>query len=474
MTTKTPLAVFGGNADPEVSTVTWPGQSAPAVAPSGQGRLYFDSAANTFKVSQNGSAYADLLGGGLTGAGANGEVTFWIGGSALSSNAGFRYDGAHLYLDVAADSGVFEVYSPTGGVSVLLTLDTANNMVGIGKYPALGALDIWADENQVGNNGMTLEYRSRANSGSAKHALQVTGQHSSSTQQAYLAIIEANMSSVGPIGTFAGLVGRPAITGDTTNIIGVLGAPSIQWGTQGTVYGFKAEPEVINAPPASIGTLYGFYSVPLNMSGVINAYGAAIGSALTQAMWLVHDMDPTTAAQGMAFGQSRDTVLFRSAANTLRVAGTFSPDILDTPGTAAPAVSASGHGKVYFDSGSNTFKVSQHGGAFVDLVASTTLAVESIAISGTARLNPSAVPEIVLLTGASTPVIKGISGGVNGARLVVVNVGATDVTLLHQSVTEATAANRIITGVGADYLLAAGQGVEFIYETTNNRWHKLN
>ena len=40
------------------------GMSAPAAAPAGQGRLYYDSTANKFKVSQNGAAYVDLLGGG--------------------------------------------------------------------------------------------------------------------------------------------------------------------------------------------------------------------------------------------------------------------------------------------------------------------------------------------------------------------------------------------------------------------------
>jgi hypothetical protein len=44
--------------------VTQEGMSAPAVAPAGQGRIYFDSTSNKFKVSQNGAAYADLVGGG--------------------------------------------------------------------------------------------------------------------------------------------------------------------------------------------------------------------------------------------------------------------------------------------------------------------------------------------------------------------------------------------------------------------------
>ena len=42
-------------------------------------------------------------------------------------------------------------------------------------------------------------------------------------------------------------------------------------------------------------------------------------------------------------------------------------------GMAAPSVSASGQGRIYFDSTANTFKVSQHGGAYQDLVVPTSV-----------------------------------------------------------------------------------------------------
>lgn len=38
------------------------GMASPSVSPSGQGRIYFDSTANRFKVSENGGPYVDLLG----------------------------------------------------------------------------------------------------------------------------------------------------------------------------------------------------------------------------------------------------------------------------------------------------------------------------------------------------------------------------------------------------------------------------
>lgn len=45
------------------------GIAAPAVSGAGDGRIYFDSTSNTFKASQNGAAYVDMIGGGGGGGG---------------------------------------------------------------------------------------------------------------------------------------------------------------------------------------------------------------------------------------------------------------------------------------------------------------------------------------------------------------------------------------------------------------------
>lgn len=70
------------------------GISAPSVSPAGQGRIYFDSTSNTFKVSENGGAYVDLVGGGGGGIGGSGTVNAipkftaatTIGDSAITDN----------------------------------------------------------------------------------------------------------------------------------------------------------------------------------------------------------------------------------------------------------------------------------------------------------------------------------------------------------------------------------------------------
>lgn len=52
------------------------GMALPAVSNSGEGRIYFDSTANKFKVSQHGGGYVDLVpsGGGIGGSGTSGKV----------------------------------------------------------------------------------------------------------------------------------------------------------------------------------------------------------------------------------------------------------------------------------------------------------------------------------------------------------------------------------------------------------------
>ncbi|WP_413612346.1 beta strand repeat-containing protein [Bdellovibrio sp. HCB-110] len=70
--------------------------AAPALSPTDQGRIYFDSTANKFKVSENGGAYVDLLptsGGSIGGSGSAGKIAKFtdsgtIGDSALTESSG--------------------------------------------------------------------------------------------------------------------------------------------------------------------------------------------------------------------------------------------------------------------------------------------------------------------------------------------------------------------------------------------------
>ncbi|MEQ1710754.1 MAG: hypothetical protein ABL908_05060 [Hyphomicrobium sp.] len=75
---------------------TFRGMGVPAVSPVGQGRMYFDTTANVFKVSQNGGAYTTLGGGGALSAltdvalasPANGHVLTYNGTQWVNAAAG--------------------------------------------------------------------------------------------------------------------------------------------------------------------------------------------------------------------------------------------------------------------------------------------------------------------------------------------------------------------------------------------------
>ncbi len=134
-----------------VSTMTVAGSlglngiAAPSVSPAGTGRIYFDSSANVFKVSENGNAYVNLVGGGsspwqIVGSlvnlvtGTNNVVvqstltvqgnSFSVGISTLvvtSGNVGIGIASPARRFEVSGDIGV-----PVGNSISLHTADTNN------------------------------------------------------------------------------------------------------------------------------------------------------------------------------------------------------------------------------------------------------------------------------------------------------------------------------------------------------------
>ncbi len=104
------------------------GMSAPAVSGAGQGRIYFDSTANVFKVSQNGAAYTNLVGGsgGSTtlqnaydnsGTPATILTSSTTKGILFKSGAGFNAASAFDIQDASGNSA-FTVNTTTDAVSV--------------------------------------------------------------------------------------------------------------------------------------------------------------------------------------------------------------------------------------------------------------------------------------------------------------------------------------------------------------------
>lgn len=65
--------------------------------------------------------------------------------------------------------------------------------------------------------------------------------------------------------------------------------------------------------------------------------------------------------------------------------------------------------------------------------------------------------------------ITGLTGGVNGKRLTIVNVGFFNITFANESASS-TAANRIITGYGQGLVVAPDELIEMVYDVTTQRW----
>lgn len=65
--------------------------------------------------------------------------------------------------------------------------------------------------------------------------------------------------------------------------------------------------------------------------------------------------------------------------------------------------------------------------------------------------------------------ITGLANGEQGRFLCVINVGANNIVINNQSVSS-TAANRIITGTGANITMAANDVMKLYYDSTTTRW----
>jgi hypothetical protein len=78
----------------------WKGIAAPALSASGEGRIYFDSGSNVFKVSENGGAYANLVGGGGGAPGGLNTYVQYNNGGAFGGSSNFTYTGAIVQVGV--------------------------------------------------------------------------------------------------------------------------------------------------------------------------------------------------------------------------------------------------------------------------------------------------------------------------------------------------------------------------------------
>ena len=77
---------------------------------------------------------------------------------------------------------------------------------------------------------------------------------------------------------------------------------------------------------------------------------------------------------------------------------------------------------------------------------------------------------ITRLTGSTATSLHGITAGKSGQLMILRNLTGQNLTIKDQSATESTAANRIITGTGADVTSTADSCHMFFYDGSTSRW----
>ncbi len=159
------------------------GMAAPAVSNSGEGRIYFDSTANKFKVSQHGGGYVDLVpsGGGVGGSGTSGKIPKFtasgtIGDSLLADTGSVvtveNYlslegsgAGGHSYITNTATSNI-SLVTDNANLAVIATGSINANVASAGAFYVAASGNTTLTLNSGGGNNlwsMSTDYNTSGN-----------------------------------------------------------------------------------------------------------------------------------------------------------------------------------------------------------------------------------------------------------------------------------------------------------------------
>lgn len=200
---------------------------------------------------------------------------------------------------------------------------------------------------------------------------------------------------------------------------------------------------------ANIANSIGIDVAPSSASGV-SGVGIRVGTAKSAALWLAYDSDPTAASNGIFFGLSADTNLYRSAAGTLRTDGVMR---LGTNAAGAGILGIPNNAQISARNAANTTNLNlmimnssnvvQVGENTVPVLAPGGLALgTNPAQSGVIRLpNNGAVTarnsintidtDILLMDGSNNTILRGITATgvriVSGASTTLLTVGTPNI-----------------------------------------------
>jgi trimeric autotransporter adhesin len=362
------------------------GMAAPAVSVAGQGRIYFDSTANKFKVSENNGAYADLVGGG--------------GGSGDILNGG-NTTGAAVTIGTNDN---YNLNFETNGTTKMTV--TNSGSVGIATTTPSGRFDVLADDPTT--PPATAIYTRNLYRGT-------TASPANTANAVYGYIQNKNGAQAGNLqaGTFFA-TNSSAVGGSIYELVGV-SSTATQSAASGTwvISNLMASKNTVNtgASSGAVTNAYGTYNIITNGNAgttITNGYGGWFDVNANSNITVSN-------AYGLYVGSVKGTSAYSlytsDATAPVSLAGAF-----DQRGMAAPAVSVAGQGRIYFDSTANKFKVSENNGAYADLVGGSSISVTSnqaVVANGTGTGLTSftcAINQVMSFDGTGLPVCAGVTG----------------------------------------------------------------
>lgn len=310
------------------------------------------------------------------------------------------------------------------------------------------ALAVGAAALAGGSASMAIGNSATATTGDANVAI---GNYASATRDDALAVGTAASAS----GVSAVAIGNSSSASGTNSV--AVGQASSAGGTGSTAIGAGSE-------AAKDGTALGVGSVATGAGSI--AIGSSASAANNDAV-AIGDGVSTSADSTIVLGDSGHTVYIRG----LHVASVI------TNGTYHGTIGTLTGGTI---ASSTLTSPTANGGTLSNTTANGTTDVSGLRLpkndhttlangSNSGVVFTNTFSKIIAgPTGAFT--IAGIAGGANGRQLILYNATGQNMTLAHESGTEATAGNRIITMTGSDVATTGNGSAVLLYDSTASRW----
>ena len=415
LVTRLTVSSDGATAWTGITTAT-----APAVSAASQGRIFYDSTLQAFRVSTNTGAYATMTTGGITGTLVSGRVPFASGTSTLTDSSTFAFSLLNgLAVNTSGAAACVNIGAAAGNSTMTGAQDT---LVGVFAGRALTS---GANNSALGYNVLFVATTASHNTGVGSGALALNVSSDGNTAVGSSALASATAADNTGVGRGA-LV---ALTGGTGNIaLGAFAGSSITTGSNNIFIGSGTAPTLSTSNIAVIGqSTTDFYlnnvasATPLATTTIHSTRG--LGTDIAGGALVLAAGEGTGAGVGGALiFQTALAGASGATLNTLVTRFSISSDgatiWTGIATTSAPAVSLANTGRIYYDSTLQAFQVSTNTGAYASLtvggLTGTLVSGRVPFANGTSSLTDSA---------------KMVFNGTTGFSVSLASSGANDLTL---------------------------------------------